>query len=120
MKTLFRFLTALGASALALYLADKYIPGATITTDLKEFLYAALLLTLANVLVRPIARFVLSPIILLTLGLFSIVINAVILYAVDFYASGITISGLTALILTSVLVSVVATIFRKITKVLTK
>jgi len=119
MKFILRLISALAASALALYLADRFIDGVSITTDLKEFLYAAILLTLVNMFVRPIAKFVFSPIILLTLGLFSVVINAVILYAVDFYASGITINGLTALVFTSILVSALGLVSRKITKFLT-
>jgi putative membrane protein len=116
MKLLAKLLGALIANAVAILIAGASIPGVTFSRDLKEFTTVIILLTLANLIVRPIAKIILSPLILITLGFFTIIINAGILYLVDFYANEITISGLTALLLTTFLVSFVNIIFRFFTK----
>jgi len=67
-------------NALGLYLAVLLVPGISATGSWVTFLGVALILGLVNALVRPILAFLTGPIILLTLGLFLLVINALMLW----------------------------------------
>lgn len=93
------------ANSVGLYLAGKFVAGVAISLALEEFAVVALVLTIFNFIIAPILRLVLSPLIILTLGVGSIVINAAILYALDFLLPTITIGGLIALILATLIVS---------------
>ena len=68
-------------NALALYLIAKYVPGFNHHASFGTAMLAALIFGLVNALIGPILRFLTFPITLLTLGLFSIVVN-LILFAI--------------------------------------
>ena len=69
-------------TALALVAAARLVPGIEIRDQSGWFavLVMAAVLGLANAVIRPILKFLSCPLILLTLGLFTLVINAVVLY----------------------------------------
>jgi len=56
---------------IAIYLAEKFIPGLKITTDLRGFLTSVFFLTLFFLVLEPLIRFLLLPVNLLSMGLFS-------------------------------------------------
>ena len=66
-------------NAVALYVAAELVPG--IYTDGRWLALAvmALIFGLVNALIRPILKFLTCPLIMLTLGLFTLVINALML-----------------------------------------
>jgi len=97
-------------NGLGLYLADLYIPGVAITRTIENLILAAFILALINFFVRPLLKFVLTPVIILTLGLANILINAAAIYLLDYLFPAITISGLLALVLTALLVGAINTI----------
>ena len=86
--------------------AAKFVDGFQIDSDLARVAAVAALLTLGNIVIRPILRFILAPLVWITLGLFTLVINAAILAAVDFISDFITINGLTALLYGTLIISV--------------
>lgn len=92
-------------NGLALYLAGIYVSGVIVSFNLEEFAIAVGILTIANLFLRPLIRLALGPIILITLGAGSILINAATIYLLDFMVSAVTITGLTALILTTLIVT---------------
>jgi len=106
MRFLWKLIVSLLLNSAALFAAGRFVHGFTVTRDPKEFLFAAALLTLANLIARPLLKLIFSPVILLTLGLFSFVINAGLLWIIDFYSPGITIQGLPALLWGTVIVSI--------------
>jgi len=118
MKLLAKLILAFGANILALLAAVYFIDGVTVSRDPKGFLTVALLLTLVNLVIRPIAKMIFSPLILITLGLFTIVINAGILYIVDIYLPEIAIIGLIPLILTTLIISAVNVLAKLIAKII--
>ena len=63
--------------------------------------------TAINLIIKPLIRFFLGPLIILTLGLFNLVISGGILYIVDKYSENLTITGLSALIYGTLVVTVV-------------
>lgn len=68
-------------SALAVFLTAQLLSGIEIKNYLTA-IYASLILALANVFVKPIVEIITLPINILTLGLFTLVINALMVLLV--------------------------------------
>lgn len=100
-----RFIVRILANSLAIYLAAFLLAGVNATGDWKFFLIAGIVLSLINALLKPIVKFISLPLIILTLGLFSIVINIVVVWLLTRFIPEINISGLWAYFGTSVFVS---------------
>ncbi|HEX5809010.1 MAG TPA: phage holin family protein [Anaerolineales bacterium] len=62
-------------NAIALYLAVLLLPGINLGSGLVSILWLALIFGLINALFRPLLQFLTCPLIILTLGLFTLVIN---------------------------------------------
>jgi len=100
-----RILSYFLGNIIGLLVAITYIPGFEISKNLTDLVIVTTLLTVGNLIVRPILKTILAPLIWLSLGLFTIVINAAILFGVDFMSDLITINGLSALIYGTLLIS---------------
>lgn len=107
MKLIGKFVFQIFSNAVALFAASKLIPGFIFTGSIGELAVAALILTLINMTVRPVLKLFFGPVIVLTLGLFLIVVNALTLFILDIVSSPLTIQGYLPLLEASVLVSVV-------------
>lgn len=105
----------LGNSA-AIYAAYLAVPGFVFTGGLKELGLAGLILGLLNLLVRPIVKVISFPIIILTLGLFTLVINALMLWLVDYFFHFIIIESTYALVIATIVIGIVNMIVSFITK----
>jgi len=79
-------------SALGLWLAARFVDGIRIEPDW-TLLLAAVLLGVANAVVRPIVVVLTFPITIVTLGLFLFVVNAAMLYLVSWLLTGFVIDG---------------------------
>ena len=66
-------------NAAALWVATQLVDGISFTGDLPGLLGVAIVFGVLNVLVRPILKLVTCPFYILTLGLFTFVVNAVML-----------------------------------------
>jgi len=93
-------------NAVALWIVAQLISGFSIT-GLPTLLWTAALLGLVNALIRPILLLVTLPLNLLTLGLFTFVINALMLLLVDALVSGFDIAGFGTALLAAVLLAIV-------------
>jgi len=112
-----RLLLRILINAAALWVATQIVPGVTHTGPWFTLLLVALVFGLLNALVRPILKLLTCPLILLTLGLFTFVINAIVLWltsaiseslGLGFHVAGFVPAFVGALVVTlvSVLVSV--------------
>lgn len=91
---------------LALILAGQFIPGfEVVISPFTNLLIAAATFTLINWLIRPLVKAILSPIVFLTLGLFTLVINAGMLYLLDILSTNVTINGPEPLIYGTLLIT---------------
>lgn len=71
-----KFILRLAINAIALYLAVLILPGRIeLQSGLVSILWLALIFGLINALFRPLLQFLTCPLIMLTLGLFTLVIN---------------------------------------------
>ncbi len=70
-----KFILRWAINAIALYLAVLILPGIDLRSNLVSILWLALIFGLINALFRPLLKFLTCPLIILTLGLFTLVIN---------------------------------------------
>ena len=70
-----KFILRLAINAIALYLAVLVLPGIDLRSNLSSIIWLALIFGLVNALVRPLISILTCPLIILTLGLFTVVIN---------------------------------------------
>jgi putative membrane protein len=103
-------------AALALFVAAWLVPGITVDGD-GWVVYAvmAVVLGLVNAIVRPLLKFLTCPLILLTLGLFVLVINGITLLlassiAVNWFNVGFYVDGFWSAFLGGLIVSIVTVI----------
>jgi putative membrane protein len=75
-----RFLIRLLVNAAALWVATRIVSGVQFSGEPVYLLIVALVFGLLNALVRPVLKLLTCPLLILTLGLFTFVINAVILW----------------------------------------
>lgn len=97
MKLFLRWL----ASAAALFAVTRVVPGITVAPWTTLFV-AALALGLVNALLGPVVRLLALPVRVLTLGLFSLVINATLFGLAAWLVDGFEIASATALFVGSV------------------
>lgn len=70
-----KFILRWAINAIALYLAVLILPGIDLRSNLVSILWLALIFGLVNALFRPLIQLLTCPLIMLTLGLFTLVIN---------------------------------------------
>lgn len=70
-----RFILRLLINAVALYLAVLIVPGLDLQSNMVSLVWLALIFGVVNALFRPLLKLLTCPLILLTLGLFTLVIN---------------------------------------------
>ncbi|HZS43050.1 MAG TPA: phage holin family protein [Candidatus Paceibacterota bacterium] len=100
MKIIIRLLI----TVLALFVAAYVVPGISISSFYTA-LIVAILLGLINLILRPILLLLTLPINLLTLGLFTFVINGLLFWLVATFVKGFDVSGFLAAFLGALIVS---------------
>jgi len=88
-----RALIQIVLNGLGLWLTATLVPGVDYHGGLLQLLVAGALIGIINLLVRPIVTLLSLPFIVITLGLFFLVINALMLQLAAFLLPGLTISG---------------------------
>ena len=96
-------------SALAIYLATLIVPGTAVTFS--GALIAAVVLGILNLFIRPILIVLTLPITILTLGLFSLVINALLVLVASAVVPGFAIAGFGSALLFSIVLMLVNWVF---------
>ena len=93
---------------LAVWLADVFIGGIRIADGLWNHLWVAALFGWANAIVGNIIRFVAFPALILTLGVFSIVVNAWMLMWVGDVSDALDVNGFGSAFWAGLIISVVS------------
>ena len=93
MKLISRFILQILANALAVFIAAYFVPQIIFNGSLIDYLIVGLVLAVANIIIKPILKIISAPLMFITLGLFTIVINAIILFGVDWFIEELIISG---------------------------
>ena len=110
-----KFLLRWIINSLAVWAAVSFVPGINWTNDWVSLIGLGLILTLVNAIVRPLAKFVGCLPIILTLGLFTLVINGLTLWlsssiAVHWFHVGFYVRGFWAAFWGALIVSIAAVI----------
>ena len=109
-----KFLIRWGINAAALYAAVWLVPGIEFRGNWMGVIWLALIIGLLNAFVRPLLKFLTCPLIILTLGLFTIIINTVMLLLTSrigqSFGIGLTVDGFWTAVLGSLVISVVSII----------
>ena len=79
-------------TAVVAYLLTNVLDGVHFT-DFSSAIVFALVLGLFNMIVTPILKFLGLPLTIITLGLFSLVINAIVILLVDYFVVGMEVNG---------------------------
>lgn len=107
-----KFIIRVAINAVGLYAAVWLIPGIEYLGDWTGILWLALIIGLLNALVRPLLKFLTCPLIILTLGLFTLVINTVMLLLTRTIGQtlgiGLSVDGFWSALLGSLVMSVVS------------
>ena len=75
-----KFILRWAINGIALYLAVLMLPGIDLRSNLASIIWLALIFGLVNALFRPLLQILTCPLIILTLGLFTLVINTVLFW----------------------------------------
>lgn len=111
MKTIIKLVL----TGLAVMISAYIIPG----VDVDGFFVAVVvgvILALVNLIVKPVITFLTLPINVLTLGLFTFVVNALMILLVAYIVPGFTVAGWLAAVLFSVVLSLVDGFLEAFTK----
>jgi putative membrane protein len=107
-----RFLVRLLVNAFALWVAVQIVPGISYEGPWAKLLLVALVFGLLNALVRPLLLLLSCPMLILTLGLFTLVINALVLWMTSGlsggFGLGFHVSGFGAAFLGALVISIVS------------
>lgn len=103
MRLLARFLVIAGA----VWIVAAVVPGVQVQEGLASYLVIALLFAGVNLLVKPVLKLLSFPLLLLTLGLFLIVINAALLGLTALLTDRLSIDGVGPAVIASLIISAV-------------
>ncbi|MDJ0677715.1 MAG: phage holin family protein [Calothrix sp. MO_167.B42] len=101
------FFTVL-ATALSLLVVDLVVPGVDISTFVAA-LVAGVVIGIINSSVRPVMSFFSLPLTILTLGLFSLIVNGICFWIASVLVPGFSVHGLLAIIVAPIVLSFVNT-----------
>ncbi len=109
-----RLILRLLINAAALFIAVKLIPGLHFTGGIGNLLLVALVFGVVNALVRPILTVLSCPLIVITLGLFMLVINGALLMLTGWLSTrwnlGFSVDGFLPALLGGLVIGLVSTV----------
>jgi len=89
-----RFIVQILTNTLALFVADYLLQNFIFKGDILTLIIAGLILGLINFFIRPILKLISAPLILLSLGLFTLVINMALLWLLEYLIPELAINGI--------------------------
>jgi putative membrane protein len=102
--------------SVAVFLASRFISGITIDPIWTALIVGACL-TLFNMIIRPIVKILTLPINILTLGLFSLIINGAIFWYLGTLIKGFSVATFTAAFIGALIVSILSWLISKVFRV---
>jgi len=106
-----RLIVRLVINAVALWIAATYVGGIGLTNDATGILFVALIFGVINALIKPIVGLFTCPLYLLTLGLFTFIVNALMLMLTSTLSDGrLQVEGFGSALLGGIVISLVSTL----------
>jgi len=100
-------------SALALWIVAQMIPGIEVRS-FSDAMIATVIIALVSVVLKPILSFFALPFIILTLGLFMVIINAILLWFAALFTPGFRVHGFVAALVGSVILTILTSVLRHV------
>lgn len=119
-RQFYELLVRVGANACGIFLASQIVTKITYGDNFIALLVTALILSIINAVIRPLVVILALPAYIITLGLFSLVVNAMMLYLVDFIYAPFKVSGILAPILAGIIIGLVNYILTRVFDTVTK
>lgn len=110
-----RALVQIALNGVAVLIAAYLVPGIVYSGGLPQLLLVGLALGVLNLIVKPIVAFFSFPLIVLTLGLFYLVINGLMLYLVAWLMPELQVQGCGAAILGGLVIALFNWVVRAFT-----
>jgi putative membrane protein len=102
-------------SALAVYIAAYLVPGIRIDSFMTALVFA-IVIGVSNILIKPLLLLLTLPLNILTLGLFTFVVNLIILYLASLLVPGFAITSLLSAVLFSLVQSTINSLLTSLNK----
>lgn len=102
-----RFIVRILGNALAIYLAAYFVQNFYFPRDWKLLLIAGLVLAVFNAFLKPVLKLISTPLIILTLGLFSLIINMALLWLLTQFLPELKIIGWWAYFWATIIISLI-------------
>ena len=93
--------------AAAVWIVAAFVPGITVRAGIISYLVIALIFAAVNLVVKPVLKLLSFPLLLLTAGLFLIVINAALLGLTALLTDRLSIAGVGPAVIASLVISAV-------------
>ena len=110
MHMILRFL----GTAAAVYLTVYLVPGITISGGWVTALLVALVWSVITMVIRPVLSILTLPITIVTLGLFSFILNAVLFWAMTLIVPGFEVAGFVPALIGAVVLSLINWLISKV------
>lgn len=98
-------------NAVALWVAARLVGGIELTEEFWPLILVAAIFGLVNALIKPLALLLSLPFLILTLGLFTLVINGLMLWLTAVLTDALHVTGFLPALLGGILISVVSFVF---------
>lgn len=103
-----KLLIRLVINAVALWLAATIVGGIELSNNVLEILIVAIIFGLINALIKPFIKLISAPLIIATLGLFTLIINTFLLLLTSWLTDALQVDGLWPAFLGALIISVVS------------
>lgn len=100
-------------SALALWIVAQVIPGIYVS-GFGDAMIATLVIAVVNAVVGPVLKFFALPMIIVTLGLFLLVVNAFLLKLASLFTPGFKVHGLLSAVAGSLVLTILTSVLRHV------
>lgn len=110
-----QLLTYLLINSVAIMIASYILPGVDVDSYITVII-VAIVLGVINTFIKPIILFLTLPITLVTLGLFTFVINALLVLGTSYLVQGFTVDNFLWALLFSLIVSLVSSFLSQLSK----
>ena len=104
------------ANGLGIFVASRWVAGFGFTGGFGELLLTGAVLGVFFMILKPVLKVLSFPVILLTLGLFSLVINAFLLWLLTLVVPVLTIQGLGAYVWGTILITIINLVAHRMAK----
>lgn len=115
-----KFILRWAINAIAIFLAIRFVPGISLQSGWVSVIWLALIFGLVNAFLRPLLKLLTCPLIILTLGLFTLLINTFLFWLTgqigQFFGIGITMDGFLPAFLGGLVVTIVSVVLTLILK----